>query len=304
MSAAPAEELPSNSHRFAQLALIGVTLLWGGTFLVTRMALADAGPFGTLTGRFTLGTLALLFLFRTRMRAVTRAELGAGALIGAVSFASYAFQTAGLVHIVSSRSAFITALYVPAVPILQLLFLRAPPRRSAWIGIASSFLGLLLLSADGAGKFTLGPGELLTLGSALTAAGQIILISRYAPGADPIRLATIQLLVITLLSLVGGVLSGEAVPVPSGTFLLAIGALGLLGSALAITIMNWAQQTISATRATIIYALEPVWAGIFGALAGETMTMATLAGSAMIILGILVSQLRLDPGRAFVRRRR
>ena len=57
--------------------------------------------------------------------------------------------------------------------------------------------------------------------------------------------------------------------------------------------MNWAQRSVSPTRATLIYAGEPVWAGVVGRLAGERLPGLALLGGALIVLGVLVSELNL-----------
>jgi drug/metabolite transporter (DMT)-like permease len=279
-------------RRLPEIVLVLVTVIWGGTFLVTQSALSDGGPFGILASRFSIGAAVLLIAFRRRFTGLRPDEIRAGLLIGAVTFASYTLQTTGLLYIASSKSAFITALYVPLVPILQLVLLGVSPRLSAWLGVTVSFAGLLVLSTGEGVGLTLGHGEWLTLGGAAMAALQIILISRWAPGVDPIRLAAVQLGVVAVLALVSLPLSGEPLPRLTGGFLLATVGLGVFGTALALGAMNWAQQTVSATRATIIYALEPVWGGLFGAAAGEPMTPATLLGSALIVGGVLVSELR------------
>lgn len=275
-----------------ELALVAVTLAWGGTFLVTQVALRDSGPFGLLTVRFGLAALTLGVVFARRLRSITGAELRAGGVVGLVIFALYVLQTMGLQHIASSESAFITALYVPIVPLLQLLLLRQPPRAAAWAGIAVSFAGLALLSSGGGLRLTLGIGEWLTLGCAVMAAFHIILVSRFAAGADPMRFAFVQLSVVAVLSAVALPLSGEALPAPTPSFLLSALGLGLIATAFTMSAMNWAQRTISATRATLIFALEPVWGGAVGALAGEPMTPPIVGGSALILLGVLVSELR------------
>ncbi|MEI4889740.1 EamA family transporter, partial [Klebsiella pneumoniae] len=56
--------------------------------------------------------------------------------------------------------------------------------------------------------------------------------------------------------------------------------------------MNWAQKSISPTRATLIYAGEPVWAGIVGRLAGERLSPLALLGGALILIGIIVAELQ------------
>lgn len=277
--------------RLPELVLVLVTLVWGGTFLLSQVALRETGPFGLLAVRFSVAAAALSLLFFRRVRGLTRAELRTGAAIGVVTFAAYALQTAGLQHIPSSRSAFLVAMYVPVVPLLQLALLRRAPRASAWAGIALSFAGLVMLSAGEGLTPALGRGDWLTLGGALASALQIVLVSRWAPGTDPIRLALVQLAAVAVLSLLALPVSGEGMPALTPLVVWAGIALGLFATAFVMAAMNWAQQTVPATRATVIYAMEPVWGGAVGALAGEVMTRGTVGGSALIVLGVLVSEL-------------
>lgn len=286
------EAQQQRSARLPEFMLLLVTLVWGATFLVIQIALQDGGPFSLLLARFSIGAAVLALALGRRMKALTRDEIWTGAVIGSAAFGTFACQTIGLQYILSSKSAFLTALYVPIVPLLQLAVLGVAPRLSAWLGIVISFLGLTVLSwGEGIG-LVLGLGEWITLAGAVLAAVQIILVSKWAPQADPLRLAVVQLGTIAALSLVALPLSGEELPAATVTFWAAAAALGIFGSAFAIGAMNWAQQTVTATRATIIYAMEPVWAGVFGAMAGEAMTRGTLIGSAMIVGGILVSELK------------
>jgi drug/metabolite transporter (DMT)-like permease len=282
---------PGLRGRLPELVLVLVTLVWGGTFLVAQLALRETGPFGLLALRFSVAALAIGALFFRRVRGLGRAELRVGAGIGVVTFAAYGLQTAGLQHIPSSRSAFLVAMYVPLVPLLQLALLRRSPRAAAWAGISLSFVGLLLLSAGEGLSPELGRGDWLTLGGALASAMQIVLVSRYAPGADPIRLAFVQLATVAALSLLALPVSGEGLPPLTPLVVGASVGLGLVATAFVMAAMNWAQQTVPATRATVIYAMEPVWGGIVGALAGEAMSAGTVGGSALIVLGVLVSEI-------------
>lgn len=65
-----------------------------------------------------------------------------------------------------------------------------------------------------------------------------------------------------------------------------------LASALIQFVMNWAQRMVDPTRAAIIYAGEPVWAGLFGRIAGERLPLLALLGGLMVVLGVLVSELK------------
>ena len=47
----------------------------------------------------------------------------------------------------------------------------------------------------------------------------------------------------------------------------------------------------------MIYTGEPVWAGIFGRIAGERLPLLALVGAAFIVVGVLVSELKLKKRR-------
>ena len=83
----------------------------------------------------------------------------------------------------------------------------------------------------------------------------------------------------------------------SPALLLVAAGLGIFSAIIQVT-MNWAQRSVSPTRATVIYTGEPVWAGIFGRLAGERLPLLALFGGALIVLGVLVSELKLSRKKA------
>lgn len=142
-----------------ELALIAITAVWGATFLVVHTAMQHSGPLFFVGLRFlTAGALSVL-IFRRALGGLTRRELRAGALIGASIFAGYGLQTYGLQTISSSTSAFITALYVPLVPLLLWAVTRKPPTRMALVGVALAFAGLLLLAGPSASGISAGPGS-------------------------------------------------------------------------------------------------------------------------------------------------
>lgn len=155
-----------------EIALVLVTMLWGSTFLVIHIAMQHSGPLFFVGVRFTLAGVVSMLLFRRHMARLTRREAGAGVAIGCALFLGYYLQTLGLRTITSSQSAFITALYVPIVPLLQWAVLKRPPGLMSWVGVALAFTGLVLLAGPEAGALHFSAGELATLvGAALIVAG-------------------------------------------------------------------------------------------------------------------------------------
>ncbi|MEB5835260.1 MULTISPECIES: DMT family transporter [Pantoea] len=280
-----------------ELVLIFITMVWGGTFLVVHRAMAHSGPFFFVGLRFATASLLLAFFFRRYLRHITWLEIKAGTLIGVAIAGGYGLQTWGMQTISSSQSAFLTALYVPVVPLLQWLFLRRPPGLMAWLGILLAFTGLVLVAGPQDGSLTLNAGEIATLLSTLAIAAEIILISRYAGQVDVRRVTLVQLLVASACAFVLMLPNGESLPTLSAPLLFSALGLGAASAMIQVT-MNWAQRSVSPTRATVIYAGEPVWAGVVGRIAGERLPAAALLGGALIVCGVIVSELRLRRKKA------
>lgn len=274
-----------------ELILIGITMVWGATFLIIHVAVAHTGPLFFVGIRFVVAGLIGAAVFWRALRGITRHEIAAGAGIGVTIFIGYGLQTVGLQTITASQSAFITALYVPMVPLLQWVLLRKAPGAMTLVGVAFAFAGLVLLAGPGAGLGGLSSGETVTLVSAVACAVEIVLISRFAGTVDARRVTVVQVLVAGLLSFAMMPVAGEQIPGFSWVWLAA--GIGLGAASILIQLaMNWAQRSVSATRATVIYAGEPVWGGIIGRIAGERLPGLAILGAVLIVLGVLVSELR------------
>lgn len=275
-----------------EIVLIIITMIWGGTFLAVHHAMSFSGPFFFVGVRFATAALLLGALSWRTLRGITRQEIKAGMLIGFAIGCGYGLQTYGMQTIASSKSAFLTALYVPLVPLLQWLFLGRLPGVMSWLGVALAFVGLLLLAGPEGGSLALGAGEIATLLSTLAIAAEIILIGASAGKVDVKRVTVVQLGFASVLAFVLMIPNGEAIPSFSPYLLFSAVGLGIASAVIQVT-MNWAQRSVSPTRATVIYAGEPVWAGIVGRVAGERLPGAALLGGALIVLGVLVSEVKL-----------
>lgn len=222
---------------------------------------------------------------------MTWLEVKAGVAIGVAIALGYGLQTWGLQSISSSKSAFITAMYVPLVPLLQWLCLGRMPGGMSCVGIVLAFIGLILLAGPENNLLALGVGEMITLASALAIAAEIILISAWAGKVDVRRVTVVQLATASLVAFAAMKPAGESVPPLTPALLGVALGLGIFSAIIQVT-MNWAQRSVSPTRATLIYTGEPVWAGIFGRLAGERLPLLALLGCVFILAGVLVSELK------------
>jgi drug/metabolite transporter (DMT)-like permease len=273
-----------------ELALVLITAVWGSTFLIVHIAVQYSGPWFFVGMRFLAAGIISAVVFARILPGLRWKEVGAGSAIGVMIYLGYGLQTVGLQTINSSTSAFITALYVPLVPVLQWIVFRKPPRLLTWIGVALAFVGLMLVADPTSVGFTFGAGEIATLVSTLPIAAEIILISVFAGKVNLGRVTVVQLLVAGLLGIATMPVVGEQPPAFSWVWLSAALALGAASCIIQLT-MNWAQRSVSPTRATIIYAGEPVWAGIVGRIAGERLPAIAILGAAFIVAGAIVSEL-------------
>ena len=85
--------------------------------------------------------------------------------------------------------------------------------------------------------------------------------------------------------------TGEALPDFSWVLLFSAVGLGLTSAVIQLA-MNWAQKSVSPTRATLIYAGEPVWAGIIGRIAGERFPPIAMLGAVLIVAAVIVSEIK------------
>lgn len=286
-----------------ELALIGITAVWGSTFLLVHWAMQHSGPWFFVGLRFLVAGLISVVIFRRALRGIRWRDIGAGVAIGAMIFLGYGLQTVGLQTIDSSTSAFITAMYVPLVPLAQWAVFRKRPPAMAFVGAGLAFVGLMLIAGPDALSLTLGAGEIATMLSTLPIAAEIILISVFAGRIDLGRITVVQLLTAGILGVLTMPVVGEGFPEFSWIWVGCAVGLGAASCLIQLT-MNWAQKSVSPTRATIIYAGEPVWAGVIGRIAGERLPATALIGGVLVVLGILASELKLvrrsraDPSRA------
>ncbi len=235
----------------AELVLVFITMLWGGTFLLVHNVMTVSGPMFFVGLRFAAAALFVGVVSARALPGLTFTELKAGMLIGVSIMLGYGLQTMGLQTISSSQSAFITALYVPFVPLLQWLVLGRRPGLMPSIGICLAFIGLMLLAGPEGGSLHFSEGEVVTLVSAVAIAAEIILISRYAGQVDVRRVTVVQLATASLLAFLMIVPTQERIPDFSWLLLASAIGLGAMSAVIQVA-MNWAQKSGSPTRATRI----------------------------------------------------
>ena len=272
----------------ALAALVAVTAVWGLTFVQVKDAVELYPLFAFLAVRFAIASLTLAVPARRRVRTLGRRGWTAGAVLGLLLAAGYALQTAGLERTTVSSTGFVTGLYVVFTPLLALLLFRARIAAAVWVGVALSTAGLALLSGVDAGSLG---GDALVLAAAAVYSLQIVLLERHAPHVDAVAFTLVEMVAACAGLAVVAVAAGQ-VELPRGwTVWGALLVTGVFASALGFLVQTWAQRRTSATRTALAFAMEPVWAAVFGFwLAGDRLGAVGWAGAALIMAGIVVAE--------------
>jgi drug/metabolite transporter (DMT)-like permease len=274
----------------ADLALLAVAAIWGFTFTAVQRALDDAGPLSFLAARFAIAALVLAVVFPRRALRINRKGLGFAVLIGLWLTFGYGLQTVGLLYTTASRSAFITGISIIFVPILAVAISRVRLRPTSVYAVPIAAAGMYLLTSPSSSG--LNRGDALTLGCALAFALHIATSERAAPHHDPVSLAFWQILTASVAcGLLMGVAETPRLALTPWT-VAALAITGVFATAFAFAVQMWAQRRTSATHAAVIFAAEPVFAGLFSYLVQhERLGLSAVYGCALILASMLLAQL-------------
>jgi drug/metabolite transporter (DMT)-like permease len=276
------------TRRRAILALWTTCLIWGSAFPLAKLALRDATPMAFTALRFLLATV----LVAPALRRATREEWRAGAVLGGLLALGFATQTIGLQWTTASRSGFITALYIPFVPLIVFAVYRTLPERLAAIGLAVALGGLILLTHPSGFSGGVNPGDLLTLVCAIFFASHMVVTGAYARRFDVGRLMMTQIATAAVLTTLATPLLELPRVSPTPLLIAMVTFEAVLASVVAIRLQLAAQRVLSPTYAALVYTLEPVIASMTSLLIlGDRLSPVQWMGGVLIITGSLLPEL-------------
>ncbi len=284
----------------ANVLLLGCAAIWGFGFLFQKSAMEHIEPMLFVAARSGLAAAVLAPFAWLEHRAArsapfastfvgpsfVRVSLAAGVLFAVAAI----LQQRGIVTASVTNTAFLTALYVVATPLLAWALLRQPPSRPVWLAVALSFLGTWLLG--GGGFVTFDGGELLVLVSTLFWALHLIVLGKAGPFGRPILLTANQFAIAAVIALAGAVAFETIDPAALWRAAFDIAFIGIFSSALAFAIFAAALRQTLPAEAAVIVSTEALFAAL-GAfvLLGERLTWIAACGAVLILVAALVVQL-------------
>jgi drug/metabolite transporter (DMT)-like permease len=276
------------------LTLLFVTLVWGATFPMMKLATASLSGVEISALRFIVAAVCMApFALRA-----SKAAWRDGLVLGAVALVSYVTQAWGLQYISSNRSAFITTLNVLMVPLLGFLFFGSRPTKVLLVAAVLACAGIGLMSWDGGAHLW---ADLATVVCALAYALYVILLSQRTSRHCAREFAATQIVWMAILGnllLLAGqwgtdqlqTLTDRAL---SGPMVFSLLYLGIIATAGMLFLQALAQRHVAADKAAVIYAMEPVFAALIGWLwLSEVLSISAAIGGAMVVGAVLLSESR------------
>ena len=282
--------------------LILVTVIWGGGFVASDMALGSMKPFQIMMVRFLLASVLMGMISMGQHKKEGKLEKRAGAikagiLMGIALFAGFALQIIGLQYTTPSKNAFLTALNVVIVLFIAFIILKKKVGMKGIIGAIMSVIGVALLSLNG--NLTLSLGDGLTLLCAVGFAFQIFFTGEFVKKYPASVLNMVQMITAFVLSAVSLVIFGENDFQVTTQGWLSVLYLGVISTTVCYLLQTACQKYVDETKAAIVLSMESVFGTIFSIIIlHEVITLRMVIGCAIILAAVIISNLSETEGEA------
>ena len=290
-----------NKRLLGNILLIITAVIWGLAFAFQREGMEHIGPMTFTAARMTLAAAAIwtLSLFWKNRAADTdpaeKAEMRRNTWTGGLgcgiflTFASL-FQQTGIIYTSAGKAGFITAFYILLVPVINFLIFKKRSTWLVWLAVLLGLIGMYLLCMTE--SFRLSYGDALVCVCAVLFSGHILWCDHYVKRADPIRMAAIQLLVVSVISWIAAFLFETPSLADMKAALIPILYCGLASCGIGYTLQIVAQKFTEPAVASLLMSLESVFAVIGGVvLLNERMSTGELAGCVIMFAAIIIVQI-------------
>ncbi len=295
----------------AYIAVTAAMIIWGASFVATKIALSAVPPYTLVFARFSLAAAVLfpLWLWRRREKLHLRHLLGLGLLGLLDPGLYYVFETLGLLHTSASAASLIIAAVPVFVTVLAALFLHESVKTAGILGIILTMIGVAFLTVKDfdVRLFFQGSwfGNLLILGAALCAACYTIISRRLSHLYHTWTLTLIQVGIGTLVYLPLAISEWHrnlvhqagAAPVAAVVFLSLFATLG------AFLLYNFSLGTLEASRAAVFINVVPLVTVIIAWLyLHEHLDWRQSFGGMLIVSGVFLTTDGIRLCRSFLQR--
>lgn len=278
----------------ATVGIFAVAMIWGYSFVATKIMLTEINPFYIIALRKISGAMLLNLIFIKRMLKTSRSDIINTIPAAIALFSAYAMQTSSLNFITASKVAFYAGTNVVFIPFVLWIVYKKRPMLKAFIAAIMAFIGISIINGGGVSNFQ--GGDLLAIGSALSGAIYIVSVERTVKKMSSSRFAIIQLYIVGILALAVALIVSRPPDLRhlNATTIHAFIYLAFIATGLCFILQNVAQKYISSSRVSLILSLE----AFFGALCGiiflkEPLTLNIILGGGVVLLGLFICEAKI-----------
>lgn len=292
------------SRKLNSLFLTLAALIWGTAFVAQSLgadglsACAFTASRSFIAGFFLLGLSFVtdkltekkqgVKLQKPDKKALKTLIIG-GICCGAALAIASTVQQFGIQYTTVGKAGFITTLYIIFVPIFG-IFIKRKASPAVYISAVIAMAGLYLLCVTE--KFTISKGDLYVLVCAVFFSFHILIIDRFSPKVNPIKLSCLQFFTAGIILLIPTLLFEKPAVsdiLASWKYLLYT---GILSSGIAFTLQIVAQKNINPTVASLLMSLESVFSALSGWLIlNQKLSLKELCGCALVFIAIIITQI-------------
>lgn len=278
----------------ARIMLLCCAALWGGSYLVAKVAMTAITPQWLMTMRMTGSCIIMFVLFhRVIIPALTREIIIPALVVGVTYYGTMIMQTEGLTTIDPGRSAFLTASYCVLTPFAAWIVVKQRPKLINLVAAIICLTGVGFVALKpGSGAFALGVGDWMTIANAVIFSFNLTFLGRYTQRFHPIAVTFMQFAVADVFFLIGALFTE---PLPNASWLapnvimsflyLLIGA-----TTLAQIMQNIGLAHVPPSSAAIIMCTESLFAVAFSAIFwGEAIGWTSIVGFSLIFAAVIMS---------------
>lgn len=281
-------------QRRADLMLVLATAFWGVSTGLTAVCLTELRPLTLNAFRFLSAFLVLTAIFPRRVLRASRETWRFSAVIGLSVVVIYLGATYGVLYTSVSNASFIGAMSVLFTPMFEFLLWRKRPDRRFALSLVLCLTGIALLTLNESFRPAL--GDILCLAVPTFYAVDLMITERAVarPAVDPLALGVCQTAVTGTVMLVLSLVF-ETPRLPSSPRIWAAALfLGIFCSGVCFVIQSIEQQFTTASHASLIFTLEPVFSAIFAYfLLNERLSPRGYLGAALMLASLFLMELPL-----------
>ena len=287
-----------NKKTFGHLAALLTIVIWGTTFISTKILLVDFKPVEILFFRFLMGFMILLAISPKRLKTKSRKEELTFVLAGLCGICLYyLLENIALTYTLASNVGVIISVAPFFTAITAHLFMKSEEklRLQFFAGFVVAIIGIVLISFSGQ-NLELNPlGDLLAIAAALVWAVYSILTKKINSFGYPVILSTRRTFFYGILFMIPTLFFFDFQPGLSRfanmTYLFNILYLGLGASALCFVTWNFAVKELGAVKTSVYIYMVPVITVITSVLIlHEKLTLLAGIGTVLTLIGLFLSE--------------